>query len=205
MFSINIYLRFALMALTLIGGFILMFLKGFGFWYGFPLVLIGIILTVGYILLGTVQSSAMMFQTQDLAMLPEIKKRLGLTFFPQWLYKFNRAYYYMLLGNMATQEKDFDEAEKQFLVAQSIGLPSDNEKAMILMALANFRAQKNNWAGAENFFRQVKDLKVTEPMLKEQIKEMDKAMKQRGQAQMQMRGDMRGFRPGSKRPRPKTR
>lgn len=193
------------MALTLIGGIILMFAKGFGFWYGFPFILIGIALTVGYILLGTVQSAAMMFQNQDLAALPEIKKRLGLTFFPQWLFKYNKAYFYMLHGNIASQEKDFEEAEKQFVKAQEIGLPSDNEKAMILMALANFRAQKNNWAGAENFFRQVKDLKVTEPMLKEQIKEMDKAMKQRGQAQMQMRGDMRGFRPGSKRPRPKTR
>ncbi len=205
MFSINIYLRFALMAVTIIGGILLMFLKGFGFWYGFPLLIIGIALLVGYILLGTVQSAAMMFQSQDLAALPEIKKRLGLTFFPQWLFKYNRAYFYMLHGNIASQEKDFEEAEKQFVKAQEIGLPSDNEKAMILMALANFRAQKNNWAAAENFFRQVKDLKVTEPMLKEQIKEMDKAMKQRGQAQMQMRGDMRGFRPGSKRPRPKTR
>ncbi len=64
MFTINIYLRFALMALTLGGGILLAFI--FGFWYSFPLILVGIILLVGYILLGTVQSSAMMMQNTDL-------------------------------------------------------------------------------------------------------------------------------------------
>ena len=45
MFSINIYLRFALVALCLIGGTVLAF--QFGFWYAFPFLLVGVFLLVG--------------------------------------------------------------------------------------------------------------------------------------------------------------
>lgn len=201
MFSINIYLRFALMAVLTLGGVAMAFV--WGFWWSFPFILTGIVLIVGYFLLGTVQSAAMILQTGDMA---AAEKRLGLTFFPQWLYTPNRAYFYMLKGTIASNEKDYEVAEGHYLMAQKIGLPSDNEKAMVLLALSNFRAMKNNWAGAENFFRQLKDLKVTEPMIKEQVKEFEKALKQRGQASAQMRPGFRGgYIPGGKRPRPKMR
>jgi tetratricopeptide (TPR) repeat protein len=202
MFSINIYLRFALIALFLIGGVALAFVKGFGFWYAFPLILIGLILLVGYILLGTVQSAAMMLQTGNIA---AAEQRLGMTYFPQWLFKPNRAYYYLLKGTIAGNEKDYEKAEGFYVKAQNIGLPSDNEKAMVLLSLANFRAMKNNWQGAENFFRQLKGLKVTEPVLKEQITQFETALKQKGQVGAMMRQGFRGYMPGGKRPRPKMR
>ena len=202
MFSINIYLRFALIALCLVGGTIAAFI--FGFWWAFPFILAGIILAIGYIMLGTVQSAAMMLQTGDFA---GAEQRLTLTYFPQWLFQTNKAYYYMLKGTLASQEKDYVLAEEHYVAAQKIGLPSDNEKAMIYMALANFRAMKQNWAAAEDFFRKVKALKVTEPALKEQMKQMDEALKQKGQMKAMMsrpgfRGAVQG---GGKRPRPKNR
>jgi disulfide bond formation protein DsbB len=200
MFTINIYLRFALMGLFLIGGIAAIF--AFGFWWALPLLLIGIALTVGYFLLGTVQSAAMMMQTGDMV---AAEKRLDMTYFPQWLFKPNRAYFYMLKGTMAGNEKDYEKAEVYMTKAQSIGLPTDNEKAMVLMSLANFRIMKNNWPAAENYFRQLKELKVTEPMLKEQIGEFEKVIKQKGQATSAMRQGFRGYTPGGKRPRPKMR
>jgi hypothetical protein len=203
MFSINIYLRFALIALCLFGGIGMSFV--WGFWWSFPFILAGIVLLIGYILLGTVQSTAMIMQTGDM---DKAEKNLNLTYFPQWLFSTNKAYYYMLKGTMAGNVKDYETAEVNYVKAQEIGLPSDNEKAMVLLALSNFRIMKNNWPAAENFFRQVKALKVTEPMLKEQISEFEKAIKQRGQvqaSQAQMRPGFRGgYMPGGKRPRPKS-
>jgi hypothetical protein len=201
MFTINIYLRFALMALFLVGGIGMTFV--WGFWWSFPFILAGIILLVGYILLGTVQSAAMTLQTGDM---DAAQKRLGLTYFPQYLYTPNRAYFYMLKGTIAGNEKDYELAEEYLTQAQKIGLPTDNEKAMVLLSLSNFRAMKGNWPAAENYYRQIKDLKVTEPMLKDQIKEFDKALKQRGQSSTMMRPGFRGgYVPGGKRPRPKMR
>jgi tetratricopeptide (TPR) repeat protein len=202
MFSINIYLRFALIALFLIGGTIAAF--AWGFWWAFPFLLTGIILVVGYFLLGTVQSAAMMLQTGDFM---AADQRLNLTYFPQWLYVANRGYFYLLKGTIFSQQKDYETAEKNYLTAQKIGLPSDNEKAMVLLALTNFRLMKNNWPAAENFYRQLKALKVTEPMIKSQIKEFDEAMKQKGQVKAAMsrpgfRNTMGG---GGKRPSPKNR
>ena len=99
-YTINIYLKFALIGLGLLGGIILS--VSFGFWYGFPLILVGIAMVISYILLGTVQSAAMMLQMQDLE---GMEQRLSLTFFPQWLYSANRAYFYLLRGSAAMQRK----------------------------------------------------------------------------------------------------
>ena len=56
MFTINIYLRFALIGLFLIGGIVATPFLGF-VWSWIP-ILIGLILLVEYIFLGTIQSSA---------------------------------------------------------------------------------------------------------------------------------------------------
>ncbi|MFK7934964.1 MAG: hypothetical protein AB8G22_15750 [Saprospiraceae bacterium] len=203
MLKLNIYVRFALIALTLIGGIILAF--AYGFWYAFPFLLAGIILVVGYVLLGTVQSAAEIMQTGSLE---EAEKRLNLTFKPDWLYKTNRAYFYMIKGNMAMQRKDTEEGEKWLKKAQSVDIPTDNEKAMIELQLANVAASREKWKQAEIHMRNLKGLKVTEPMLKEQITTFEKAFAQRGQAKAQRRMQMSqrgGFRPGGKRRRPKMR
>jgi tetratricopeptide (TPR) repeat protein len=198
-FSINIYLRFALIALCLVGGVAAAF--AWGFWWSFPILLVGVVLLVGYFLLGTVQSAAMMMQTGDMN---AALKRLDMTYFPQWLFGPNKAYFHMLKGTIAGNDKNYEVAEGFYKTALEIGLPSDNEKAMIYMALANFRAMKNNWAGAEDFYRKLKGLKVTEPMLKEQMKQFDEVMKQKGQMKaMATRQGFRGYVPGGKRPRPK--
>lgn len=203
MFTINIYLRFALMALLIGGGVVLAIL--FGFWYSFPLLLAGVILLVGYILLGTVQSAGQVMQSGDVE---ATEKRLALTLSPNLLFVTNKAFYYILKGSIAAQKKDLNESEKWLLKAKTINVPTDNEKAMIELQLANIYASKNKWKQAEANMRTLKKLKVTEPLLKGQIMEFDKVFSQRGQAKVASKmGRMnRGnIRPGGKRRRPKMR
>ncbi len=193
MFSINIYLKFALIALNLIGGIALTF--AFGFWYAFPFLLIGLGLLISYILLGTVQSTAVLVQE---GRFEEAEKRMALTANPNWLYKTNRAFYYLIQGTLAMQRKDNDAAEAWLKKAEQIELPSDNEKAMVALQLANIQASKGNWTNAKVQFGKLKKLKVNEPQLKEQIKMFEKALTNRGQAKhmMGMKGGGRrkGFR-----------
>ncbi len=191
MFTINIYLKFGLIALCLIGGTTLAFV--YGFWYAFPFLLIGILLLLSYFLLGTVQSAAMLLQSMQFA---EAEKRLGLTVKPGWLYKTNRAFYYMLKGSIAMQNKDTEAAERWLSLAQSIELPTDNEKAMVALQLANIHASKNKWNNAKMHFNKIKKLKITEPQLKEQVKQFEKALTNRGQ--MKHARTMRGGKGGGR-------
>ncbi len=199
MFTINIYLRFALIALFLGGGIALAFL--YGFWYSFPLLLIGLILLVGYVLFGTVQSAATLMQDADF---DKTEKRLNLTLSPKLLYSTNRAYYYMIKGSVAMAQQNMDESEEYLRKAQEIDVPSDNERAMLELQLANIMASRNKWKQAQRHFRNAKKLKVTEPNIKEQLNQFEKALSNRGQMKAAQRmGGMQQR--GGKRRRPKMR
>ena len=198
MFTINIYLKFAIIAVCLIGGTLLAFLMGF--WYAFPFILIGLGFLASYILLGTVQSAA---QLMEQMRFDECEQRLNLTWKPNLLYVTNRAFYYIIQGTMALNLKKNDEAEDWFNQAKDLKLPSDNEKAMVLLQLANINASKNKWKQANLYFQQVKKLDVREGQLKEQIDQFEKVFKQRGQLK-HMRGKG-GMRQSGKRRRPKMR
>lgn len=205
MFKINIYLKFALIALFLGGGIILAFLYGLG--YSIILILIGLGLLASYLLLGTVQSAAELVQVQDF---DGAEQRLNLTLNPSWLYVTNRAFYYIMKGNIAAQRGDNDTAEELFQTALGLKLPSDNEKAMVLLQLAGINASRTKWKQAAYYFREVKKLNVSQSEVKAQIAEFDKAFAQRGQAKAAHRQGVgrRGsqmMRPGGKRRRPKMR
>ncbi|MEL7123720.1 MAG: hypothetical protein AAFO07_30030 [Bacteroidota bacterium] len=203
MFIINIYLRFALIGVFLLGGIILSFIKGFGFWYALPFILIGIVLLVGYVLFGTIQSAAQFMQNNDF---DATEKRLDLTLFPKFLYSTNRAYFYMIKGSIALNRRDTAEGEKYLRMAQEINIPTDNEKAMLELQLANISASKGKWKQAQNHFKTAKSLNVTEDVIKEQLKQFEKALQNRGQMKASyMGGKKGGFQPGGKRKRPKMR
>lgn len=202
---INIYLKFALIAIGLVGGIILSITMGF--WYGFPLILMGLIFLASYLLLGTIGSAGQIMQTQDF---DAAEKRLDLTFFPNLLYVNYRPMYYLVKGSIAAQKKDTDTAERLFTKALKMNFPSDNEKAMVLLQLSNIHASKQKWNVAKRYFQDLKKLKVTQPEIKEQIAMYEKAMSQSGQvrAQQRMMAGGRGGRQthvGGKRRRPKMR
>ena len=175
MFKINIYVKFALIAVFLLGGIGLSFVYGFG--YTWILILIGLIFLASYLLLGTIQSAAERIQVTDFA---GAEKMLGLTFFLNLLYVTNRSIYYILKGSIEAQRKDTKAAEEYFQKALSLKLPSDNEKAMVLLQMCNIQMMKSNWAGAQNYFMQVKKLHISEKLIKEQIDQVEKAINSRG-------------------------
>lgn len=177
MFSINIYLRFALIALGILGGVGLW--VAYGFWYGFPFLLVGLFLLAGYLLLGTLVSSSMLLSKGQFE---EAEKRLNLTFFPNLLLMGYKGVYYMTKGIIAIQRKDIATGERLLRDALQAGLPSDNERGAVLLQLAMIAGSKNNRQGAQTHLNELKKLNITEPMLKEQIKELEKQLKLLGQA-----------------------
>lgn len=201
MFTINIYLKFALIAIFLGGGILLSFVVSF--WYALPLIIIGLLLLASYIFLGTIQSAALLMQKSDFS---ACEKRLELTFKPDWLYVTNRAYYFLIKGSIAMQRNQSDDAEQWFHKAQALKLPSDNEKAMILIQMINIHLTKNRLTQANNAYRELKKLNVSTDLFKDQIKMIDEVMKQQGRMKMGGQVDQRMmFRPGGKRKMPRVR
>lgn len=206
MFTINIYLRFALIAIGIIGGSALW--AASGFWYGFPFILIGVILLAGYIMLGTIVSTnTLLGQMQYEA----AEKRLQLTWFPKLLLVGYKGVYYMTHAAIAMQRKDWNNSEELLKKALSLGLPSDNERGAAMLQLMMISVQKGNRNTIDKQLSDIKKLNITEPNLKMQIKEVEQQLKLAKQNPMNpstlaMMGGRNGFRPGSsKRPRPRVR
>lgn len=206
MFTIHIYVKFALIILGF--GLGIALTATMGFWYAFPFWLLGIIMLVSYLVLGTVQSSAQLIQDGEFDL---AEYRLNLTKFPKLLYVTNRAFYYIMRGTIAAQRKDNSVAEDYFNTALSLKLPSENERAMVLMQLANINATRSNWTAAKNYFNQAKKLNVTQSDIRNQLDYFEKALKNnRGQMKAARSMGKQGMRmmkqgPGGKRRRPKMR
>ena len=198
MFTINLKLKLAIIALGILGGLALILTAGF--WYGFPLLLIGLGFLVSYILLGTVQSAAQLLEKMKFV---EAEERLKWTLNPNWLYVTNRAFYYIMKGSIAANLNRPDEAEGYFEKAKDLKLPSDNERALVYLQLANIKANQSKWPQAKAYFHQIKKLNVSEGALKEQIKQFEKAINQSGNMVHLRSGQ--SMQPGGKRRRPKMR
>lgn len=193
------------MALSLIGGIVLAITVGF--WYSFPILLIGIIFAVIYVVFGSVNGAAKLIQKEDF---DGAEKKLNLTLNPKYLYVTQRAVYYIMKGAIAMNRKDVNKAEELFDTALHLKLPSDNEKGMVLLQLANINAQRNKWPAAKNYFREAKKLKINETQIKSQIDQFEKALKNRGAANVARSMGKQGMKMmqqggGGKRKRPKMR
>ena len=202
MFVIPPYIRFALIAVCLIGGIALW--VTLGVWYGIFFVLTGLILLAGYIFLGTIAPAAQAFQEQDIN---KAEQLLNLTAKPEWLYGPNRGNYYILRGNIAMSREDLKGAEEWIRKAEAMDLGA-TEGAMVYLQLCQFEYRRRNFNGAKKYLKKAKEAKITIPQFKEQIDMMDQALKQSGQVKAaQRRGggaqNTGGY--GGKRRRPRTR
>ncbi len=198
MLTINYKLKLAIILVGIVGGLALMFTAGF--WYGFPFVLIGLGFLVSYLLLGTVQSAAQLLEQMQFL---EAEDRLKWTLTPKLLYVTNRAFYYIMKGSIAANLNRAEEAEEYFEIAKNLKLPSDNERALVYLQLANMKANQGKWNAAKGYFHQLKKFDVTESRLKEQIKQFEKAINQSGNMVHLRSGQ--AMMPGGKRRRPKMR
>ena len=197
------YIRFALIAAGVVGGIALWI--AFGFWYGFPFLLAGIILLLGYIFLGTVGPAAKAVQVQDF---DRGEKLLNLTLKPEWLYSANRAFYYMMRGTIALSRKDLNAAEGYLKQADTIDVPTANEKAMLKLQLAQIEANRKNFPAAKKYLKAARETNVKLPQIVEQMNMLDTALKQSGQVKAAQRMGKQGHQMmgrGGKRRRPKGR
>ena len=99
---------------------------------------------------------------------------------------------------------------REQLEARRAQLQTEYDRGAAMLQLVMVHAAKKNLKAAQTQFAEMKKLNVTEPMLKEQIKEVDKQLKQAGQtvmnpATLAMMGGRGGFRPGSKQRMPRVR
>ncbi len=200
MLKLDLYVRFALIAASLLIGIGLIVWQGF--WYGFPFLLIAIVLIVGYVLLGTIRSAAELLQEQKI---DEAEARLALTRWPQYLFPANKAYYYMLQANIAIVRKDPRKAESLLREANKYDSVGGNESAVIELQLANLAAQKGGWPEVNQRIQAIRKLKVTEPMIHEQVGLLEKAYRNRGNVKLAQRMGVSMQGPGSKRRRPPMR
>jgi len=204
MFVIPPYIRLALIIVGILGGTALWVM--FGFWYGFFFLLAGIILLVSFIFLGTVGPAAQALQDADYE---KAEKYLNLTPNPNWLYSTNKAYFYMLKGSIAIAQKDMVEGERYLKLAEEVDVPSDNERAMLQIQLAQIAASKGKWNQAKIHFKKAKACKITESTIKDQFKQLELMMAQSGQSRAAMRQGRQGhgmqMGKGGKRRRPKNR
>lgn len=204
MFIIPPFIRFALIALFLVGGIALW--AALGVWYGIFFVITGLLLFAGYVFLGTVAPAAKQIQVQDF---DGAEKTLNLTLKPEWLYSANRAFYFMMRGNIALSRKQMKEGEEWLKKAEAIDIPTATERATVHLQLCQIEMQKKNYPAAKRYLAKAKEANVKIPQIREQIELIDKALKQSGQMQAAQRmGGQRGggtMTPGGKRRRPKNR
>lgn len=173
MLIIPIRLRFALMAVFLLGGVIVSFLP-YGLAWSWLLLIPGIILLVGYFLFGTIASASQLLQQGQI---DAAEERLKLTYKPEWLLSMNRGTYYFIHGAIETQRKNFEGAEKYMNQALEIGMPTDDFTAQIHLFLAQIAASKNKMNQARNALREAKNLNVTDPQVLAAIKQIETELK----------------------------
>lgn len=200
MIQINIKTQFIIMAVSLVAFLALQFTVGFG-WSFIPLIIL-IAFLVSYILFGTISSTSKLLQAGDA---DAAEKNLKLTFKPNWLLKFYRSYYYQLQGFIAIQQKKMEEGEALLIQAREMGLPTNNDKATVALQLASLSFNKRNFQKATAYIREIKSLNVTEPVILDQVKQMEQAIRAKpSMAQiMQMQG-MRGAKGKVQRQQPGT-
>ncbi|MEM7104165.1 MAG: hypothetical protein AAF502_13590 [Bacteroidota bacterium] len=173
MFIIPVKLRFFLIAALLIGGIAISFLP-YGLAWSWLLLVPGLILLVGYFLLGTIGPASKALQTGDLE---KAEKMLDYTWKPNWMLKWNRGTYWFIKGSIAVQRREMSKAEDMMEKALSIGLPSDDFTAQVYLVLAQVAGSKNKRTAAMNHVKAAKKLKITEPMIIEGLKQIEKTLK----------------------------
>lgn len=158
-----------------------------GFGWSFIFWIVFVTFVVGYFLLGTISAASLKLNEGDI---DGAERILGYTKFPKLLLKMNLAYFRLLQGMIAMQRNDTATGEALLQEAYDTGLPTDNDRAMVLLNLAHLNYSKGKHQIAKTQVRQIKDMGVTDPMLNEKVAEIEQALKVRpnGMQQMMYRG-----------------
>ncbi|SEL59386.1 hypothetical protein [Parapedobacter koreensis] len=107
---------------------------------------------------GTVFIATQAFQNQDYdkarRLLADIKK-------PEYLRKGRRNYYEFMSGNLALKAEDYEAAERHFQIASRLPFRRPNDKAIILVNLANINLRKHDFERVKAYVALARKLEVT--------------------------------------------
>lgn len=107
---------------------------------------------------GTVFLATQAFQQQHFEkakkLLADIKK-------PEYLRKKRRNYYEFMSGNLALKAGDYDAAERHFQIASRLPFRRPNDKAIILVNLANINLRKQDYERVRAYIEVARKLEVT--------------------------------------------
>lgn len=107
---------------------------------------------------GTVFLATQAFQRKDYEktrnLLAEIRQ-------PEKLRKRRRNYYEFMSGNLALQAEDYPAAERHFQIASRLPFSRENDKAIILVHLANINLRKKDYERVRAYLEVARKLNVT--------------------------------------------
>ena len=167
--------RLILILLFIVLGVVLQVRLGIGSaWY---LYVAAFILLVTHFLFGNVWAAFGMLKKGKMneaeKLLDDIKR-------PDWLYKGHRAYYHFTRGMIAMQHKEYPDAEQALKTALQLGLRTANDKAITHLNLAHICFLQNRLIDSNTYLHQIKEQSTNDLVIKDKIKELEKALKARG-------------------------
>lgn len=122
-------------------------------------ILIGIGLLIwGYFREGTVVMAARAFHAKNYDEAEELLKEIE---DPDRLGKHRRGFYEFIYGNLELHRHNYDEAEKHFQIASKFPLRNQNDKAIVLVHLANINLRKKDAERARAYVEMAKGYKIS--------------------------------------------
>lgn len=146
----NLIIKYRLplgIVLAILGGVVNYFS---GFWPGFPLYFIGLILILGHFFFGPLRLIQEYMENGDME---GAEKVLNSIKFPGLLYKPIRSVYFTLKGNIAMMKQDFDGAEKMMKKGLDLGMPMKEAEGASMLQMGMLSMQKNDMKQAESYIR----------------------------------------------------
>ena len=120
---------------------------------------IGIALLVwGYFREGTVVMAAREFHAKNYDGAEELLKEIE---DPDKLGRHRRGFYEFIYGNVELHRQNYEQAEKHFQIATNFPLRNQNDKAIVLVHLANLNLRKMEFERASAYVERAKSYKIT--------------------------------------------
>ncbi len=113
----------------------------------------------GYFREGTVIIAARQFHLKNYQRAEELLLEIAS---PDKLSRRRRGFYEFIYGNIELQRNNYHDAEKHFQIASNFPLRNQNDKAIVLVHLANINLRKKDPSRARVYIEKAKALKITE-------------------------------------------
>ncbi|MBM3400957.1 MAG: tetratricopeptide repeat protein [Bacteroidetes bacterium] len=120
---------------------------------------LGIALLIwGYFREGTVIMAAREFHAKNYNAAEELLKEIA---DPDKLSRYRRGFYEFIYGNVELHRHNYDEAEKHFQIASKFPLRNQNDRAIVLVHLANINLRKKDYERAFAYVEKAKTFKIS--------------------------------------------